>query len=155
MWHKVKLLQGTAGNLCSLGTIYVTNAAIKSKMNYIILAAVFDSCASLNLLPDIKIIAWMVNHTTLLQKWSTVHVAWMNYGCRLTRISISRIFDKAELNLTMWEAEGTRNFTDKFTSFWCIFWKKCLICFTQLLCALLLDSQIHAWGHPHLIHHPP
>lgn len=95
-------------------------------MNYIILAAVFDSCASWNLLPNIKIITGMVNHTTLLQKWSTVvHIAWMNYGCRLTRISISGIFDKAEWNLTMREAEGDRNLTDQFTSIDAFAKKRC------------------------------
>lgn len=77
-------------------------------MNYIILSHVFDSCASWNFLPDIEIIAWMVNHTALLQKWNAVHVAWMNYGYKLTRISISRAFDKAEWNLTLWEAGGSR-----------------------------------------------
>lgn len=60
--------KGTAGNTCSLDAIYVTKAAIKSKINYIQPATVFDSCASWNLQPDIKIIAWMVNHTTLLWK---------------------------------------------------------------------------------------
>lgn len=53
---------------------------------------------------------------TATKKCSTIHIAWMNYGCRLTRISISGIFDKAEWNLTMWEAEGNRKFTDQFTS---------------------------------------
>lgn len=66
--------------------------------------------------PDIKIIAWMVNHNTLLQKWSTVHIAWMNYSCRLTRISISRIFDKAKWDFTVWKAKGSRHFTGQFTS---------------------------------------
>lgn len=36
----------------------------------------------------------------------------------------------------------------------CILLKKCVIWFTQQLCALLLDSQMHARGHPHPIHHP-
>lgn len=93
-------------------------------MNYIILSHVFDSCASWNFLPDIEIIAWMVNHTALLQKWNAVHVAWMNYGCRLTRISISRAFDKAEWNLTLWKAEGSRKIYRPIHMYWCICWKK-------------------------------
>lgn len=64
----------------------------------------------------IRIIAWMVNCTVLLPKWSTVHVAWMNYCCRLTRISISGSFDKAEWNFTVWKAKGSGHFTDQFTS---------------------------------------
>lgn len=39
----------------------------------------------------------------------------MSYGCKLTRISISRIFDKAEWNCTMW-AEGSRDVTSQSTS---------------------------------------
>lgn len=118
MWLKVKLLLSftrDSSQSVLTRTIYVTNAAIKPRMNYIITAAVFDSCPSRNLLPDTKIIAWMLNRTTVLQKWNTVHDAWMNYGCRLTRISISGVFDKAERDLSMWEAEGNKNFTGQFT----------------------------------------
>lgn len=64
----------------------------------------------------IRIIAWMVNCTVLLPKWSTVHVAWMNYCCRLTKISISGSFDKAEWNFTVWKAKGSGHLTDQFTS---------------------------------------
>lgn len=111
---KLKLFYKGQLAICSLRTIYKTNAAIKSKINRIIPATLFDSCGSWILLPNIKIIAVTVHHTTLMQ-WSTFHIAWMNYGCRLTKISISEIFDKAEWNLTMWEAGANQNCTEKFT----------------------------------------
>lgn len=49
-------LQGAACNLFSLDTINVSNKAIKPEMNHNILDNVFDSSASWNLLPDIKMI---------------------------------------------------------------------------------------------------